>query len=60
MAYMGGAFFTSIIGVSLWGWTFGGMLIQNEVINPTTGEKYKLSDIVMVYQAILFGMMTCF
>ena len=60
MAYMSGMFFASIIGVSIWGWTFGGILVQNDVTNPGTGEKYTVADVLIVYYSILYGMITCF
>ena len=59
MSYLGGCFFTSIVGVSIWGWTFGGILVQNDVINPSSGKPYTIADILIVYYSILYGMMTC-
>ena len=60
LSYLGGFFFSAIIGVSIWGWVFGGILVQNGTINPRTGKEYTVGDILIVYYSFLYGMITCF
>ena len=54
----GGLFFGSAIGFSVFSWTLGGILIMKQYINPTTGTYYNVADIITVYQAELYGLMT--
>ena len=56
-AYVG-LFFGSAIGFSVFSWFLGGILISKQYINPTTGAFYTVADIITVYQAELYGLMT--
>ena len=49
-----------IMGAAIYAWTFGGLLVQLEFMNPTTGKEYVVGDIIVVYYSILYGIMQLF
>ena len=58
VACYGGMFFGAAIGFSCYSWLMGGILISKNLVNSTTGQPYTVVDIIMVYQAELYGMIT--
>ena len=55
---MGGSFLTLILFFSCFSWTIGFVFIKYEITNPRYGRPTTVSDIVMSYQALIFGMFT--
>lgn len=55
---MGGTFFSTIIGFSCFSWAVGYAMIKYEVPNPRYGREIVVGDIVLTYQALMFGMFT--
>ena len=49
-----------LFGAGVYAWSFGGLLVQLEFINPTTGKEYVVGDIITVYYSILYGIMQLF
>ena len=49
-----------IFGAAIYAWSFGGLLVQLEFTNPTTGREYVVGDIIVVYYSILYGIMQLF
>ena len=55
---MGGAFMGIMTGFSCFAWTIGFAFIKHGVENPMSGKPTEVKDIVMSYQAMMFGMFT--
>lgn len=50
--------FATIIGFSTYSWTVGYFFIKYEIYNPTMDRATTVGDIVLAYQAFMFGMFT--
>jgi len=46
------------MGFSLFSWTIGGYIISTGQVNITTGLPYTVIDLIVVYQAELYGLVT--
>ena len=46
------------MGFSCFSWTIGGWIIKEGIVNPTTNEPYTVVDVIIVYQAELYGLVT--
>ena len=55
---MGGSFFALIVGFSWYSWLIGFFAIRSGWNNPFTGKLIVVADIVLTYQAMIFGMFT--
>ena len=60
ISFLQGLFLMMIFGAAIYAWSFGGLLVQLEFINPTTGKEYVVGDIIVVYYSILYGVMQLF
>ena len=50
--------YSTIIGFSTFSWTVGYFFIKYELPNPMMDRPTSVSDIVLTYQALMFGMFT--
>ena len=60
LGYKQGLFMLSMIGTQIYAWVMGGILVQNEIQNPTTGAPYNLADVLIVYYGMIYGIMMIF
>lgn len=56
--FLGGTMYSMMIGFSTFSWTSGYFFIKYEIYNPVMGRSTSVSDIVLTYQALMFGMFT--
>ena len=58
LAIFSSFFLTAIIMFQVWCWSWAGLLVENDAINPITDIVYNAKDILIVYYALMFGMFT--
>ena len=46
------------MGFSCYSWIVGGFMIEKKYMNPVTGKPYDVVDLIEVYQAELYGLLT--